>query len=79
MARLRETYRALAQLPPAERHALELIALDGLSAASAAQALGITQIALRVRLHRARSRLRRLLDAPSAGPEAIANSTEALT
>lgn len=78
-ARLRETYGLLGQLPAGERHALELVALDGLAPASAAEALGISPIALRVRLHRARSRLRRLLDTPRPDPGTSAHSTEALT
>jgi len=41
---------------------LELVALDGLSAGEAGQALGIGAVAARVRLHRARRRLQSQLD-----------------
>jgi RNA polymerase sigma factor (sigma-70 family) len=58
-AAARELHRALAQLPPSERAVIELVAVDGLSAGEAAQALGITQVAARVRLHRARRALQR--------------------
>jgi RNA polymerase sigma-70 factor (ECF subfamily) len=40
----------------------ELVALDGLSASEAGQALGIGAVAARVRLHRARRRMRSRLD-----------------
>jgi RNA polymerase sigma-70 factor (ECF subfamily) len=54
----RELHRELAELPAGERAVLELVALDGLSVAEAGQALGIGPVAARVRLHRARRRLR---------------------
>ncbi|MFE5809335.1 RNA polymerase sigma factor [Streptomyces sp. NPDC056491] len=40
------------------RAALDLVVVDGLSPAEAAQALGVTQATVRVRLHRARRALR---------------------
>jgi RNA polymerase sigma-70 factor (ECF subfamily) len=40
----------------------ELVALDGLSAREAGQALGIGPVAARVRLHRARRRMQTRLD-----------------
>ncbi|MEV7526337.1 RNA polymerase sigma factor [Streptomyces sp. NPDC091371] len=40
------------------RAALDLVAVDGLTPAEAAQALGVTQATVRVRLHRARRALR---------------------
>jgi RNA polymerase sigma-70 factor (ECF subfamily) len=58
----RELYRTLSGLPDGERAVLELVALDGLAVAEAGQALGISTVAARVRLHRARRRLQGLLD-----------------
>jgi RNA polymerase sigma-70 factor (ECF subfamily) len=58
----RELYRELTRLPDGERAVLELVALDGLSAGEAGRALGIGAVAARVRLHRARRRLRSRLD-----------------
>ena len=46
---------------------LELVALDGLSVSEAGQALGIGAVAARVRLHRARRRLRSRLDLLNLG------------
>jgi RNA polymerase sigma factor (sigma-70 family) len=54
----RALYQELRRLPAGERAVLELVALDGLSAGEAGRALGIGAIAARVRLHRARRRLR---------------------
>lgn len=51
--------RALAAMPPGERDVLELVDLDGLAPAEAARALGILPAAARMRLARARRRLRR--------------------
>jgi len=65
-ARARELHGALAELPEDERAVLELVALDDLSPSAAADVLGIRPVAARVRLHRARTRLRRrLADAPT--------------
>lgn len=52
---------ALMQLAPADREALTLIAWDDLTTAQAAATLGISPVAFRVRLHRARRRLARAL------------------
>jgi RNA polymerase sigma factor (sigma-70 family) len=60
----RELYRDLLRLPTGERAVLELVALDGLSVGEAGRALGIGAGAARVRLHRARRRLRDRLDLP---------------
>ncbi|MBM7785951.1 RNA polymerase sigma factor [Tenggerimyces flavus] len=57
-ARSRELYAAMDALVEGERAVLELVALDGLSVAEAARALGIRPVAARVRLHRARKQLR---------------------
>jgi RNA polymerase sigma factor (sigma-70 family) len=53
-AEARRLYFAMERLPAGERAVLELIALEGLNAREAAAALGIGQVAARVRLHRAR-------------------------
>jgi RNA polymerase sigma-70 factor (ECF subfamily) len=58
----RDLHRALACLPAGERAVLGLVALDGLSVAEAGRALGIGSVAARVRLHRARLRLRNRLE-----------------
>ena len=58
-----ETLReALAGLPAAHRECLVLFYLEGKSGAEAAAALGISETALRVRLHRARAALRERLE-----------------
>ncbi len=54
---------ALAELSSPEREALLLTAWDGLAAADAAAVAGCSRHAFEVRLHRARARLRRSLDA----------------
>lgn len=60
-ARSRELFAALDELPEGERAVFELVAVDELSAAEAAAALGIRPVTARVRLHRARSTMRRTL------------------
>ncbi|HEY0278109.1 MAG TPA: sigma-70 family RNA polymerase sigma factor [Solirubrobacterales bacterium] len=61
---LREAFSAaFAQLEEGEREVLRLIAWDGLDVREAAQVLGCSQGAFRVRLHRARRKLARRLDA----------------
>ncbi|MEV4533367.1 sigma-70 family RNA polymerase sigma factor [Asanoa sp. NPDC049518] len=57
-AAARRTYDAIQGLPDDTRALLELVAVDGLTTAEAAQALGITAVAARVRLHRARRAVR---------------------
>jgi RNA polymerase sigma factor (sigma-70 family) len=65
-ARLRQVYQAMQRLGDADRRVLELVAVDGVSLAEAAGALKITPVAARVRLVRARRRLRAALaDVPS--------------
>lgn len=54
---------ALAELPPEYREAYELRDVTGLSSEDAAQKLGISQGALKSRLHRARGMVRDRLDA----------------
>ncbi len=63
-----ETLRqTLAELPAAHRECLVLFYLEGKSGAEAATALGISESALRVRLHRARAALRERLDGKLEG------------
>jgi RNA polymerase sigma factor (sigma-70 family) len=58
-----ETLRqTLAELPAAHRECLVLFYLEGKSGAEAAAALGISETALRVRLHRARAAMRARLE-----------------
>lgn len=54
--------RALAALSPKDREAVLLVAWEGLSPAQAAEVLGERPGTFRVRLHRARTRLRTALD-----------------
>ncbi|BAJ28387.1 MULTISPECIES: RNA polymerase sigma factor [Kitasatospora] len=54
---VRDLAQRHARLSAPLREVLDLVALDGLSTAEAAQALGIAQATVRVRLHRARRRL----------------------
>jgi RNA polymerase sigma-70 factor (ECF subfamily) len=53
---------ALAELAPRDREALILVAWEGLTAREAAEVLGESSGTFRVRVHRARARLRRLLE-----------------
>jgi len=57
---------ALAELRPNDREALMLINWEGLTPTEAARVLGESPAAFRVRLHRARSRFRALLERASA-------------
>jgi RNA polymerase sigma factor (sigma-70 family) len=63
----RSLYRELRELPEGERAVLELVALDELTVGEAARALRIGPVAARVRLHRARVRLRQRLARPGLG------------
>jgi RNA polymerase sigma factor (sigma-70 family) len=60
-ARSRALHAALAGLSEPERAVFELTALDGLTPTEAAATLGIRAVTARVRLHRARTALRRRL------------------
>jgi RNA polymerase sigma-70 factor, ECF subfamily len=60
--------RALESLSPLDREALLLIAWEELTPSEAAKALGINPAAFRVRLLRARRRLRARLDDPRPAP-----------
>jgi RNA polymerase sigma-70 factor (ECF subfamily) len=72
---------ALSRLTERDRELLTLIAWDGLSPAEAAQVLGLPGATVRVRLHRARERLRmhlRRLGVPAAPKENSDTPTPAL-
>jgi RNA polymerase sigma factor (sigma-70 family) len=72
-AQSRRLYEAMDRLPDAERAVLELVALDELAVAEAAAAVGVRSGTARVRLHRARRKLRDELAAaahqPNSGKE----------
>jgi RNA polymerase sigma-70 factor (ECF subfamily) len=61
---------AIAALPPPYRAVLVLRDLEGLSTAETADALAITGIAVKVRLHRARLALRKALGPVMKGDDA---------
>ena len=67
-ARLRGLYEAMQRLSGPEQAILELVAIDELSLAEAAAAAGVRPVTARVRLHRARRKLRAELDAASTEP-----------
>ena len=54
--------RGMRELPSAERAVAELVLLDGLTPARAAEALGVRSAAVRMRLARARRKLRPIAD-----------------
>jgi RNA polymerase sigma factor (sigma-70 family) len=58
-AQARALFGAIRDLPDGERAVFELVALDDLGAAEAAAVLGVRPVTARVRLHRARTTLRR--------------------
>lgn len=57
-----QVHEALGRLDPGDQELLRLTAWEGLSPGEAAQVLGISSVAARSRLHRARRRLRRELE-----------------
>jgi RNA polymerase sigma-70 factor (ECF subfamily) len=59
----RRLYEAMDRLSEDERAVLELVAIDELTVADAAAAVGVRPVAARVRLHRARRKLRTELEA----------------
>jgi RNA polymerase sigma factor (sigma-70 family) len=61
----RQLYQGMERLSEPERAVLELVALDELSLAEAAAAAGVRPVTARVRLHRARRKLRAELEAAS--------------
>jgi RNA polymerase sigma-70 factor (ECF subfamily) len=64
-AQVRRLRAALPRLPAAEREAVELCVLAGLSTADAAAILGRAEVSVRSRLSRAKARLRTMLETPS--------------
>ncbi|WP_326796833.1 RNA polymerase sigma factor [Streptomyces sp. NBC_01808] len=73
-AQARTLYEAMSRLPAHERAVLELVAVDGLSVSEAGKALGIRAPTARVRLHRARRRVRDHFGAPVSPPAVSAAS-----
>lgn len=67
-AQSRRLYAAMDRLPEAERAVLELVAIDELSVAEAAAAVGVRAGTARVRLYRARRKLRADLEAAASQP-----------
>jgi RNA polymerase sigma factor (sigma-70 family) len=67
-AKLRHLYEAMDRLAEKERAILELVAIDELSLTEAATAAGVRPVTARVRLHRARRKLRAELEAASTEP-----------
>jgi RNA polymerase sigma factor (sigma-70 family) len=67
-AQSRRLYAAMDSLPEAERAVLELVAIDELTVVEAATAIGVRPVTARVRLHRARRKLRAELEAAAALP-----------
>jgi RNA polymerase sigma factor (sigma-70 family) len=65
----------LGELPPSERAVAELVFLDGLTPAEAAAALGIRAAAVRMRLARARRKLRSVADRGSSSEEFVREVT----
>ena len=65
---LRRVYHAMQQLDEADQRLLELVAVDGLTTGQAADALRISAVAARVRLVRARRRLRSVLSVDRPHP-----------
>lgn len=62
----RRLYEAMDRLPDAERAVLELVAIDELKLTEVAAAVGVRPVTARVRLHRARRKLRVELEAASS-------------
>jgi RNA polymerase sigma-70 factor (ECF subfamily) len=69
-AQSRRLFAAMDRLPEGERAVLELVALDELTVVEAAAAVGVRPVTARVRLHRARGKLRAELEAASNGSTA---------
>jgi RNA polymerase sigma-70 factor (ECF subfamily) len=70
----RRLYAAMDGLSEAERAVMELVAIDELTVAEAAAAAGVRPVTARVRLHRARRKLRTELETASA--ESTANEVD---
>jgi len=67
-AKLRHLYEAMDRLSEPERAVLELVAIDELNLTEAAAAAGVRPVTARVRLHRARRKLRAELESASTEP-----------
>lgn len=67
-AQSRRLYAAMDRLPEAERAVLELVAIDELTVAEAAAAVGVRAGTARVRLYRARRKLSAYLEAAANEP-----------
>ena len=67
---------ALAELQPAHREALLLVHWEQLSYAEAAQALGCSVNAVGIRVHKAKTRLRTLLDPAMTASEPVPAATK---
>ncbi len=67
-AQSRHLYAAMDRLSETERAVLELVAIDELTVAEAATAVGVRPVTARVRLHRARRKLRAELE-PAASEQ----------
>lgn len=68
-AQARRLYAAMDRLPEAERAVLELVAIDELTVAEAAAAVGVRAGTARVRLYRARRKLSADLEAVAGQPK----------
>jgi RNA polymerase sigma factor (sigma-70 family) len=68
-AKIRHLYQAMDRLTEKERAILEFVAIDELSLTEAATAAGVRPVTARVRLHRARRKLRAELEAASTEPK----------
>jgi RNA polymerase sigma-70 factor (ECF subfamily) len=68
----RELLRAVLALPFKDRHAIYLHYFDGLTFAEVSEVLGVSEVAARVRVHRALQRLRGRL-----GPDSVAREVPA--
>lgn len=64
----RRAHDAVGALPEGERALFELVALEGLTPSEAARALGLRAATARMRLTRARRKLRRLLTPTELSP-----------
>lgn len=69
-SRLRELYVAMDRLSESERAILELVAIDELTLTEAAAAAGVRPVTARVRLHRARRKLRAEMEVTSTENDA---------
>ena len=78
-SRLSEIVSALARLTESERELLRLEGWEGLDVGQIATVLGISQNAVRIRLHRARRRLARELAARDRDPMASSNGVRGET